>query len=274
MARETGLEPATSGVTGRRSNQLSYSPATRRRNGRTGDPPDRIGAGPSQARQNAGPGGLPRSGGPTGAKPGTSLPWFCCMQNHSPFVMGGRRLRTLSSALEAGQTFVATILRRSYSAFLGRPTDHLRPADVRAAPVRTFIGVIRTGLTDGPFFPILSYMVNYNERLGRTFAALVDPTRRTILARLEREDGASVSALAQPFAIKLPAVMKHLDVLDDAGLITRSKVGRTVTVQLRPEPMREAMDWLRRYERFWLKSLDRLAAYAESKEAKARKKKR
>ena len=94
-------------------------------------------------------------------------------------------------------------------------------------------------------------MVNYSERLDRTFAALVDPTRRAILARLEREDGASISALAQPFAIKLPAVMKHLDVLDEAGLITRSKVGRTVTVRLRPEPMREALDWLRRYERFW-----------------------
>ena len=119
-------------------------------------------------------------------------------------------------------------------------------------------------------------MVNYSERLDRTFAALVDPTRRAILARLEREDRASVSALAQPFAIKLPAVMKHLDVLDDAGLITRSKVGRTVTVRLRlrPQPMREAMDWLRRYERFWSNSLDRLAAYAESKEAEARKNRR
>jgi DNA-binding transcriptional ArsR family regulator len=117
-------------------------------------------------------------------------------------------------------------------------------------------------------------MVNYNGRLDRTFAALVDPTRRAILARLAREDGASISALAQPFVIKLPAVMKHLDVLDDAGLITRSKVGRTVTVRLRHEPMREAMDWLRRYERFWSKSLGRLAAYAESKEAEARKKRR
>jgi DNA-binding transcriptional ArsR family regulator len=117
-------------------------------------------------------------------------------------------------------------------------------------------------------------MVNYSERLDRTFAALVDPTRRAILARLGREDGASISALAQPFAIKLPAVMKHLDVLNDAGLITRSKAGRTVTVRLRPEPIREAMDWLRRYERFWSKSLDRLAAYAERKEAEARKKRR
>ena len=115
-------------------------------------------------------------------------------------------------------------------------------------------------------------MVNYNERLDRTFAALVDPTRRAILARLEREDGASISALARPFAIKLPAVMKHLDVLDDAGLITRSKAGRTVTVRLRPAPMREAIGWLQRYERFWSESLDRLAAYVESKEAEARKK--
>jgi DNA-binding transcriptional ArsR family regulator len=113
-----------------------------------------------------------------------------------------------------------------------------------------------------------------HERLDRTFAALVDPTRRAMLARLERENSASVSELAKPFAIKLPAVMKHLDVLDDAGLITRSKVGRTVTVRLSPEPLREAMDWLRRYERFWSASLDRLAAYAESKEAEMQEKDR
>jgi DNA-binding transcriptional ArsR family regulator len=119
---------------------------------------------------------------------------------------------------------------------------------------------------------IVCYMVNYREQLDRTFAALVDPTRRAILARLEREDGASVSELARPFAIKLPAVMKHLDVLADAGLITRSKLGRTVTVRLSPEPMREAMDWLRRYEHFWSLSLDRLAAYAEGKEAEMEEK--
>ncbi len=113
-------------------------------------------------------------------------------------------------------------------------------------------------------------MVNHSKRLDHTFAALVDPTRRAILARLEQEDAASVSELAKPFAIKLPAVMKHLDVLDGAGLITRSKVGRTVTVRLAPEPMREAMEWLRRYERFWSQSLDRLAAYAEAREAEAR----
>lgn len=96
---------------------------------------------------------------------------------------------------------------------------------------------------------------------------MVDPTRRAILARLEREEAVSVSDLALPFSIKLPAVMKHLDVLGDAGLVVRSKIGRTVTVRLSPGPMREAIDWLSRYERFWNASLDRLVTYAESKEA-------
>lgn len=116
-------------------------------------------------------------------------------------------------------------------------------------------------------------MVNYGDQhLNRVFAALGDPTRRAILARLEREDGLSVSALAEPFAIKLPAVMKHLDVLSEAGLINRSKTGRTVTVEISTDPMRKAMDWLRRYERFWSSRLDRLVTYAESKEAEARRK--
>lgn len=117
-------------------------------------------------------------------------------------------------------------------------------------------------------------MVNQSERLDRVFAALVDPTRRAILARLERRDSASVSELAEPFAIKLPAVMKHLDVLDEAGLIRRSKSGRTVTVRLRPQPMREAMEWLRRYERFWSAGLDRLVDEAEAREAAIRKQER
>jgi DNA-binding transcriptional ArsR family regulator len=113
-------------------------------------------------------------------------------------------------------------------------------------------------------------MVNYQHRsLDRVFAALVDPTRRAILARLEQEDSVAISALAQPFAIKLPAVMKHLDVLGEAGLITRSKHGRTVDVRLSPAPLREAMDWLARYERFWSPALDRLAARAEAREREA-----
>jgi DNA-binding transcriptional ArsR family regulator len=116
----------------------------------------------------------------------------------------------------------------------------------------------------------LCHMVKYRDPdLNRTFAALVDQTRRTILTRLGREDGVSISELAKPFAITLPGVMKHLDVLEDAGLITRSKEGRTVTVRLRPEPMRGALQWLRRRERFWSRRLDRLAAYAEREQAKA-----
>src|SRR3954463_1204337 len=105
-------------------------------------------------------------------------------------------------------------------------------------------------------------------QLDRTFAALVDPTRRAILARLDQEGSVSIGELARPFAIKLPAVMKHLDVLSAAGLITRSKRGRVVAVRIAPEPMREAMDWLRRYERFWSARLDRLTVFAEAEEAK------
>lgn len=130
-------------------------------------------------------------------------------------------------------------------------------------------GMRGVGLTMRTAGQTLHQMVNYYKQLDRTFAALADPTRRAILAQLERQDSASVSELARPFAIKLPAVMKHLDVLDDAGLITRSKAGRIVTVRLSSEPIREVMNWLRRYERFWSGSLDRLAPYTERKEAGA-----
>jgi DNA-binding transcriptional ArsR family regulator len=116
-------------------------------------------------------------------------------------------------------------------------------------------------------------MGNSLKSLDRTFAALGDQTRRAILGRLARQPSASVSELAGPFAIKLPAVMKHLAVLDAAGLITRSKSGRVVTVRLKPGSMRDAMSWLRRHELFWSDRLDHLAAYAERKESEARSKK-
>jgi DNA-binding transcriptional ArsR family regulator len=106
--------------------------------------------------------------------------------------------------------------------------------------------------------------------LDRVFATLSDPTRRAILARLAQEESVTVSALAEPFAITLPAVMKHLGVLDDAGLITRSKHGRTVEVRLSPAPLRGVAEWLHRYERFWSPALDRLAAHAERREAETR----
>lgn len=99
--------------------------------------------------------------------------------------------------------------------------------------------------------------------LDRTFAALADPTRRALLARLDAQGGVSVSDLARPFPVSLPAIMKHLDVLADAGLVTRKKTGRTVTCQLKAEPMEQAMNWLAKYERYWTEQLDRLAAFVE-----------
>jgi DNA-binding transcriptional ArsR family regulator len=107
-------------------------------------------------------------------------------------------------------------------------------------------------------------MVYYSPApLDRIFAALADPTRRALLARLSQTDALSVSALAEPFAMSLPAVMKHLDVLSDAGLVTRSKNGRTVSCRLRAEPMHEANEWLNRYQRFWTERLDQLAAFLQ-----------
>jgi DNA-binding transcriptional ArsR family regulator len=106
-------------------------------------------------------------------------------------------------------------------------------------------------------------MVNYLSTLDRTFAALADPTRRALLARLSEREDLSVSELARPFAMSLPAVMKHLDVLADAGLVARAKNGRVVSCALRAEPMQEANEWLERYAKFWNERFDRLAAFLE-----------
>src|SRR5471032_1588865 len=112
-------------------------------------------------------------------------------------------------------------------------------------------------------------MVNYQPTgLDRTFAALSDPTRRALLARLEqdKEESLTISELAKPFPVSLPAIMKHLDVLSDAGLIAREKTGRTVACRLTAKPMEQAMDWLNRYQRFWSDTLDRLAAFVEEEQ--------
>jgi len=107
-------------------------------------------------------------------------------------------------------------------------------------------------------------MVKFQDSgLDRTFAALADPTRRAILARLGEQQGLSVSELARPLPMSLPAVMKHLDVLSDAGLVARTKTGRIVACRLNATPMESAMNWLNRYERFWTEQLDRLAAFVE-----------
>jgi len=105
-------------------------------------------------------------------------------------------------------------------------------------------------------------MVNYQpDRLDGIFSALSDPTRRAVLARLREAPELSVTTLAEPFAMSLPAVLKHLDVLEGAGLIARRKSGRTVSCRLNAAPMQEAQHWLARYERFWSSRLDALERY-------------
>src|SRR5262249_24425562 len=112
--------------------------------------------------------------------------------------------------------------------------------------------------------PILNQMVYYQKpTLDRTFAALADPTGRALLAQLSEKQSISVTELAKPFSMSLPAVMKHLGVLSDAGLVGPKKSGRIVSCRLRAEPMREANDWLNRYQKFWTERLDRLAAFLE-----------
>lgn len=111
-------------------------------------------------------------------------------------------------------------------------------------------------------------MVKYDASvLDRTFSALADPTRRALLGRLADAESLSVSELARPLPVSLPAVMKHLDVLSDAGLLTRQKHGRVVSCRINAAPMAEAMAWLERYQRFWSESLDRLEAYLEDDDA-------
>jgi DNA-binding transcriptional ArsR family regulator len=97
------------------------------------------------------------------------------------------------------------------------------------------------------------------ERLDATFAALADPTRRAILARLRRGD-ATVAELSAPFAISQPAISKHLKVLERAGLISRGREAQRRPCRLKAAPMREAVDWLANYRDYWEQSYQRLDA--------------
>jgi DNA-binding transcriptional ArsR family regulator len=96
-----------------------------------------------------------------------------------------------------------------------------------------------------------------SDRLNSTFAALADPTRRAILARLASGE-ASVKELAEPFAMSLPAISKHLKVMERAGLIARGRDAQWRPCRLKAAPLKEAVDWLEYYRRFWEESLDRL----------------
>ena len=102
------------------------------------------------------------------------------------------------------------------------------------------------------------------DRLSQTFAALADPTRRAILARLAKGE-ATVSDLARPFDISLPAVSRHLKVLEGAGLIEREADAQWRVCRIHGKGLREAHGWLERYRAYWDESLDRLAEYLETK---------
>jgi DNA-binding transcriptional ArsR family regulator len=103
------------------------------------------------------------------------------------------------------------------------------------------------------------------ETLSAVFAALADPTRRKVLQALE-QGNLSVGELAQPHGMSLPGFMKHLRVLEDAGLVSRAKDGRVVNLAISPEPMQEAAMWLSRYEKFWSERLDALGRYLYQQE--------
>ncbi|CAA9333197.1 MAG: Transcriptional regulator, ArsR family [uncultured Nocardioidaceae bacterium] len=98
------------------------------------------------------------------------------------------------------------------------------------------------------------------DRLSSVFAALADPTRRAILSRL-LEGEATVNELAEPFSISLPAVSRHLRVLEEAGLITRSRHAQWRSSAINAEPLRDVVDWMEPYRKFWDESFDRLEAH-------------
>ncbi len=108
------------------------------------------------------------------------------------------------------------------------------------------------------------------DRLSRTFSALADPTRRAILARLASGE-ASVTELAAPFDMSLPAVSKHLKVLERAGLVSRGREAQWRPCRLHAKPLKGAADWLERYRAFWEQSLDHLEDYLEELQGKEKR---
>src|SRR6202034_1363583 len=109
-----------------------------------------------------------------------------------------------------------------------------------------------------------------DDSISSTFAALADPTRRAILARLALGE-TSVTELPEPFEMSMPAVSKHLRVLERAGLITRGREAQWRPCKLKAEPLREAAGWLEEYRRFWEQSFDRLDEYLRQLQEKEEK---
>ena len=158
---------------------------------------------------------------------------------------------------------------RAKDAGLKAPALHL---DLRPeSPLAVFVAVFFMGSSSLRIFlltrtrrgPILNHMVNYSGAvLDSTFAALSDATRRGILARLALGE-TSISELAAPYEMSLPAVSKHLRVLEGAGLVKRHKDGRVHRCRLVAEPMKDAAAWIEHYRQFWESQFDSLARYLE-----------
>ena len=108
------------------------------------------------------------------------------------------------------------------------------------------------------------------DRLSITFSALADPTRRAILARLAAGE-ASVTELAEPFAMSLPGISKHLKVLERAGLISRGRDAQRRPCRLEAQPLKRAADWIGGYQRFWDESFDRLDDYLKQLQAREKR---
>jgi DNA-binding transcriptional ArsR family regulator len=119
---------------------------------------------------------------------------------------------------------------------------------------------------------LINFLVHLmaNDQLSTTFAALADPTRRAILARLASGD-CSVSELAAPFEMSMPAVSKHLRVLERAGLIVRGREAQWRPCRLDPAPLKEVAEWAERYRAIWEQRLDRLDTYLQQLQAKETK---
>lgn len=109
-----------------------------------------------------------------------------------------------------------------------------------------------------------------SDHLSSTFAALADPTRRAILARLALGE-TSVTELAEPFAMSLPAISRHLKVLEQAGLITRGREAQWRPCRLDAKPLREIADWVEYYRKFWEESFHRLENYLQKLQQKEKK---
>lgn len=125
-------------------------------------------------------------------------------------------------------------------------------------------------MTGGDRLHIFNLMVKYlAENLDAVFSALGDPTRRAILARLAQGE-TRVTELAEPHHMSLPAISKHLRVLETAGLITKQKAGRVVKCRLNADPLKEASDWVGHYRCFWEGQFDRLEQYLDGVSPKPR----